>query len=710
MPSHSLPQFPYGAVYFRKSNPPREDWERDYGTASEDGMNAFRHWFMWSAIEIAPGTYDWEEYDKQLELAAANGMKTIIAEMITAAPEWAYRRYAHARLLTREDQPITSQYSGSAAIGGFPGLCLDNDDYKEYAEGFLRALATRYKDHPGLGGYDVWNECNISPNVCYCPGTQAKFRQWLKRKYGDLRTLGNVWRRYSFAEWDDVTPPRTPGPYPDTLDWLQFRIENAHELMRWRVQTIRDIDPNCAITAHGLAMSLARLPQAVTDDWRAAAEVESYGVTWGSSRHGDEPWKQMQAFDLIRASSRGKPFWHTETYAGPLWMAPQVLNKPRNEGRIASPEDIRYWDMVSYMAGATGMFYLRWRPLLDGPLFGAFGAYGMDGSRTLRSEMVSKIGKWATAPEQSRLWRSRPIQGEVGIVVVPETQLFIYAQQHSTDFYTQSTQGAYRGFWENNIQADWVHIDDIESGNIENALASYSLLYLPIPVMLSEATADKLRAWVHAGGTLIAEGCPAYFGDRGHVGVIQPNFGLDELFGARESYVEFTPDLLTDLRLTVKGYPVWGGIFMQAYTPTTGTAVGWYEDGQVAAVENRYGQGRTLLIGTMVGAGHVAHPGSDSTPALATPFFASLLAFGGKTQHVTCSDRRVKARLHHGEGGLYLWVANPTRQPVPVDVSVGEAWGPFSSARTLWGAEAACCDSTVALTAPARDMTVLELA
>lgn len=700
MPNLNLPTFPYGAVYFRKSNPPRPDWERDYQTAAEDGMNGFRHWFMWSAIEVAPGEYDWEDYDKQLDLAAANGLRTIIAEMITAAPEWTYRKYAHARLETRDGQKIHSQMSGSAAVGGFPGLCLDNDDYKAHAEAFLKALARHYKGHPGLGGYDIWNECNIPHQVCYCPGTQEKFRQWLKAKYGDLSTLGKVWHRYSFAEWEDVTAPRTPGPYPDTLDWLQFRIDNAHAQMRWRAEILRSVDANCAITAHGLAMSLVNMPQGAIDDWKAAAEVESYGVTWGSSRHGDEPWKQMQAFDLIRSASRGKPFWHTETYAGPLWMAPQVQGKPRDEGRIATPEDIRYWDLVSFMAGATGMFYLRWRPLLDGPLFGAFGGYGMDGSRTPRSEMVSKVGKWATAPEQAQQWTSRPVRGEVGIVVVPETEIFIFAQQNNTTFYTHATQGAYRAFWENNIQADWVHIDDIDD---------YSLLYLPIPVMLSEATATRLRQWVEGGGVLISEGCPAYFGDRGHVGVVQPNLGLDELFGARESYVEFTPDILTDLRLTVKGFPLWGGTFLQAYEPTTGKAVGWYEDGKVAAVENRYGQGRTLLVGTMLGAGHVAHPGSVTVPARATPFFASLLSYGSQSQHVTCSDHRVKARIHAGEGGLYLWIANPTRQPVPVTVGVNPAWGSFCEACTRWGAPAQIVDGAVELTAPARDVTVLKL-
>ena len=134
MSIRDLPKFPYGAVYFRKSNPPREDWERDYQTAAEDGMNIFRHWFLWSAIEIAPGVYDWEEYDRQLELAAENGMKTIIAEMITAAPEWAYRKYAHARLETHEGHKVTQQMGGSCVTGGFPGLCLDNDDYKQAAE------------------------------------------------------------------------------------------------------------------------------------------------------------------------------------------------------------------------------------------------------------------------------------------------------------------------------------------------------------------------------------------------------------------------------------------------------------------------------------------------------------------------------------------------------------------------------------------------
>jgi beta-galactosidase len=711
--TQALPAFPYGAVYFRKSNPPQEDWARDYATAHEDGYNVFRHWFLWSAIEVAPGVYDWTDYDCQLDLAAQHGIKTIIAEMIAVAPEWAYRHYAHARYETNDGRKLGPTMHGSCVVGGGTGLCLDHEDVREAAGQFLRALVTRYRDHPGMGGYDIWNEGNYPANVCYCPATLDDFRIWLRDRYGDLKTLGEAWHRYSFATWEDVTPPRVLGPYPDTLDWLQFRQDNAYEQLDWRAAVIRELDPDHPITAHGIAGSLTQMASNTRDDWLAASKVDSYGYTWGSSRHGDEPWKQIHAVDLIRAASRGKPFWHAEAYGGPLWMAPNVLDKPRSEGRIAEPEDIRYWDLVSFMCGATGLLYLRWRPLLDGPLFGAFGPYAMDGSRTDRSRMAEHIGRWVTASEQVDLWQSRPIRGQVGILVLPETQRLLYAQQGSGAIYATAVQGAYRGFFDNNIQADFVRIEDI---------ADYDLLYLPIPVSLAQPTAATLITWVEAGGVLISEGVPGYFDARGHVNPVQPAMGLDRLFGVRESYVEFTPDILDDLRVLIEGARAWGGLFLQAYDPTSGEAAGWYDavpgraNGQVAVVDNTLGQGRTRLIGTMVGYGHARHAARLLEPATAPcepggnrGLFRALLAWAGKEPDVQTSDPLIIARLQAGDGDTYLWIANPTRRAREVKVTLSPAWGPFTSATALRGSDAGVEDRTVTLTAPARDVTVLAL-
>jgi beta-galactosidase len=50
------------------------------------------------------------------------------------------------------------------------------------------------------------------------------------------------------------------------------------------------------------------------------------------------------------------------------------LRREREDGRIPDEKDVRLWNLNSCAGGATGILYPRWRPLLDGPLFGAFGA------------------------------------------------------------------------------------------------------------------------------------------------------------------------------------------------------------------------------------------------------------------------------------------------------------------------------------------------
>src|SRR6185437_1221334 len=404
--------FPAGAVYFRKSNPPSTDWARDHKTASQIGMNTFRHWFMWSAIEVAPGKYDWADYDQMMDLAAQNNIKVIIAELVTAAPEWAFRKYASARYKGSDDSVVYSQIGGSSATGGFPGLCLDNPEVKALAERFLTTLIERYRNHPALLGWDLWNETTYDGGrpqrmYCYCEESKKKLREWLNVRYGSLEKVRKTWQRYSLETWEDLEPPRGFTGYSESLDWLQFRIDNAYTLFDWRVKLFRRLDPKHLVTCHGVAGTLESYPSATHNEWMAAKRVDVYGLTWVASRHGTEPWRQYQAFDLTRAGARGKPFWHAEAQGGPLWMQPQVIGRPKEDGRVTEPEDVRIWNMISFAGGARGLLYCRWRPLLDGPLFGAFGPFGMDGSVTPRAEMAGKTLRWANANPQ--LWRSHPI-------------------------------------------------------------------------------------------------------------------------------------------------------------------------------------------------------------------------------------------------------------------------------------------------------------
>src|SRR5262249_48737166 len=177
---------------------------------------------------------------------------------------------------------------------------------------------------------------------------------------------------------------------------------------------------------------------------------------------------------------------------------------------------------------------------------------------------------------------------------------------------------------------------------------------LPYPVMLKGESAARLRAYVERGGALVSEGLPGDFGDHGRAGTAQPNHGLDELLGARESDVEVTPDLLEDHALQVHDHPIHGRYFMQEYEVRGGRVVGRYANGHAAAVAHRFGAGRTLLIGTFPGAGYDRHPTPDGRA-----FFADLLARHGVQPWLRTDNAAVQARLHTGGGGTYLWVVDP---------------------------------------------------
>ncbi|HVS51028.1 MAG TPA: alpha-amylase family protein [Opitutaceae bacterium] len=689
------PAFPFGAVYFRKSSPPAEDWARDHEVAAGMGINIFRHWFMWASIENASGRYDWADYDRMVQLEGQNRIKVVIAENVTGAPEWMWDKYPRAHHVDREG---VEGYPGSAtgsATGSCP-LCLDDDDVRVQAEKFLTALVERYRDKPALLGYDVWNEGSLQE--CTCPASQAKFREWLRAKYGTIEALGRAWHRYSLGDWDSVRPPRGNVGYPDALDWQQFCRDDALRLLRWRVDLIRRLDPRAKITAHGTG--------ALTEiEWRTAADVDSYGYTWVASRHGNAPWMQFRAVDWTRAVARGKPFWHAEATGGPLWLQPQVLNRPLEDGRSSDEKDVRVWSLIDMAGGASGIQFTRWRPLLDGPLFGAFGPMGMDGSVTPRAEMAGRLARWANAHPD--LWQSHPIQGDVGIVFVQEAADFAAVQGSGSggggrgaaaegggNNYAASLQGAYQAFFDSNIQADFVSVDD---------LARYPLVYLPYPEHLRRATAEKLRAYVAAGGTLVSEGCPGYFGDGGRVGTVQPNLGLAELFGARETYVQFTPDLLTKLALTVQGHPIGGQYFLQEYELSGGRAAGEFANGHLAAVEHTFGRGKTLLIGTFPG-GSYERSHAPETRA----FFAGLLAWAGVKPQLVSSDPEIKARLHRGAGGTYLWIVNPSRTTRTVKISLPSA---FQRATDLWAESdrPALAAETVTATVEDRNAAVIRL-
>jgi beta-galactosidase len=74
-------------------------------------------------------------------------------------------------------------------------------------------------------------------------------------------------------------------------------------------------------------------------------------------------------------------------------------------------------------------------------------------------------------------------------------------------------------------------------------------------------------------------------------------------------------------------------------------------------------------------------------------------------------NQQVKARVHSGAGGTYLWVVNPTRQPQTVKVKLDGKVGTFSKARDLWQENSApkADSGAVSVSVEDRNVAVLKL-
>ena len=209
-----------------------------------------------------------------------------------------------------------------------------------------------------------------------------------------------------------------------------------------------------------------------------------------------------------------------------------------------------------------------------------------------------------------------------------------------------------------------------------------------------------------SGGTLISEGPAGLLRRSRHARAqLSPTMDSTSSSALRESYVEFTPDLLDKLTLEVNQHKIDGRYFLQEYEPAGGHAVGRYENGHVAAVENQHGKGRTLLVGTFPGAGYYLHHSPD-----AKAFFADLLKLANIQPHVESDNAKTQARLHTGAGGNYLWLTNPTRTTQTTTVTIGEGEPKFQSASDVWGQEQPRVDGRrIKITIGPRDAAVVAL-
>ncbi|MGN0873470.1 MAG: beta-galactosidase trimerization domain-containing protein, partial [Victivallales bacterium] len=152
--------------------------------------------------------------------------------------------------------------------------------------------------------------------------------------------------------------------------------------------------------------------------------------------------------------------------------------------------------------------------------------------------------------------------------------------------------GCYRALHEKNFAVDFISEEELENG----AVAGYKVLYLPHINLLGPKCAGQIREFIHAGGSVWADGRFAWLDEHMFVRNAIPGHGLAEVFGCRESdYIAQPKDITakTGSGLTVRGRR------MQQSFELLGNAEchAAYPDGSIAAVNAAYGKGVCRIWG-----------------------------------------------------------------------------------------------------------------
>ncbi len=652
----------------------KELWRRDIRQIKALGFNTVRTWIDWATGEPREHEYHFENLDVILELAQEEGLKVFLQVYMDSAPRWVGEKYPDSLFVSSNGEAVKPESS--------PGYCMDHPGVRKADLEFYTALAEHVHSNPAFAGWDLWSEPHVinwatpeyipNPEFCFCRNTIAKFRLWLRKKYGDLDRLNAAWYR-GYDNWDEVEPGRmsTILSYTDYIDWKTFIADKLGDDLHDRYLAVKRVDPGSIVTSHAAAVGLFTSPnhwEGQPDDWTMARQVDFYGTSFYPKHSAfvdrDVAWRGA-LFDFTR--SFGFADGRNGFYVGELQGGFGTV--ALNVGPTVTPGDIRTWAWTALSRGAKGVNFYAWYPMSSGYESGGFGLIQLDGTVTERARVAGSIAR--VVDRNQRLFLdAHPPRAEVAIVYNPLAH-FVGGRQRSevtagpqgevAGIERDSLLGAYRALFGHNVELDYVHINELSSG----VLKLYKLVILPYPLMLPEASVEPLRRYVENGGTLVSEARPGWNNERGYASETIPGMGLAEVMGCRETAVQVAPKGRTSLRWTGTGIPgleagEWlpGRWYEETLEPAGKDAqvVAQFANGAPAAVVSQFGKGKTLTLGSYLSAAYETSP----TPAAAR-FYAGLLEWAGVTPPPDGGSPGIEVRVLESGPNRLVFVFNHSR-------------------------------------------------
>lgn len=194
-------------TYYYPEQWPREQWERDFDRIASMGLQIVHLGeFAWYDLEPSPTLIHLDWLSECVEMAAARKLQVIVCTPTAAPPIWLSDRYPQTL--------PTDEHGTRGRFGGRRHYTPTARDLHEAAWRIVSALGEKFGHHPAVIGWQIDNEYGASFDQS--DQTHKAFRNWLRRKYGDIRTLNRAWGNQFwntyYEDFDQILMPPSREP------------------------------------------------------------------------------------------------------------------------------------------------------------------------------------------------------------------------------------------------------------------------------------------------------------------------------------------------------------------------------------------------------------------------------------------------------------------------------------------------------------------
>jgi beta-galactosidase len=462
--------------------------------------------FSWSKLEPEPGAREFGWLDTLMDLMHASGIGVVLATPTASPPPWLGRLYPET--LPRDADGHVEHWGGRQHFSHSSAV------YRRHAAEITEALAARYGGHPALTMWHINNEyCTFD----HGDEAAARFRVWLRRRYGTLDALNTAWGTAFWSQgydtWDGVIPPRRAHYLRNptqVLDFRRFTSDMLLECYAAERDIVRRHTPHTPVTSNFMPLWIGQ------DAWRWAEEEDVVSVDlYPDPRDPLGAQRGALVQDLTRSQARG-PWMLMEQAAGPVnWRG---VNHPKPRGLN------RLWSLQAVARGADAVCYFQWRQSRQGAEKFHSGMVSHAGERGRTFQEVKRIGA-----DLHRLAEVTGTHIAADVAILHDWHAWWAGDQEARPSRRVDLEDVlhawHRVLWEAHLTTDFAHP--------EHDLSGYRMVVVPQLYLLTDAAIENLLGFVRAGGTLV---CGFLTGVADEDDRIRPG-GMDarlrELFGIR---------------------------------------------------------------------------------------------------------------------------------------------------------------------------------